>query len=80
MEVDLRDLALPPSPCTQDCPDRSGTCRLNCPHGYEDYIAKRKKVYAARQLRRKHLDDANAGIQKAVDKARREKLAHGKRR
>lgn len=76
MEVDLRDLALPPSPCTQDCPDRSGTCRLNCPHGYEDYIAKRKKVYAARAAAAEASRDATAGRRKASVKKARMKHNH----
>lgn len=77
----MLELVVPPSPCTPDCPDRSATCTVDgCQHGYEDYIAARNKVYEARKLRRQYLDDANAGIQKAMNKARREKLAHGKRR
>lgn len=46
MSVMLEHQSVPQSPCTPDCPDRSGDCMLHCPHGYAEYRAARDKVYA----------------------------------
>lgn len=51
----------PQSPCTPDCPDRSGNCMLHCPHGYAEYWAARDKVYAVRAAAAEASRDATAG-------------------
>lgn len=39
MSVMLEHPVTPQSPCTPDCPDRSGDCMLHCSHGYAAYRA-----------------------------------------
>ena len=39
----------PQSPCTPDCPDRSGDCMLHCSHGYAAYRAARIASAGKRQ-------------------------------
>lgn len=48
MSVMLEHQVTPQSPCTPDCPDRSGDCMLHCPHGYAEYRAARDKVGVCR--------------------------------
>lgn len=43
MSVMLEHQIVPQSPCTPDCPDRSGDCMLHCSHGYAEYRAARDK-------------------------------------
>lgn len=68
----------PQSPCTPDCPDRSGTCMLHCPHGYAEYRAARDKVYAARAATAEASRDATAGRRKAS--AKKARMAHRHKR
>ena len=67
MSVMMEHQVTPQSPCTPDCPDRSGDCMLHCSHGYAEYRAARDKVYAAR---------ASAGKRKASAKKARMKHRH----
>lgn len=74
MSVMLEHPVTPQSPCTPDCPDRSGDCMLHCPHGYAEYRAARDKVYAARAATAEASRIASAGKRQAsVKKAR---MAH----
>ena len=41
MSVMLEHQIVPQSPCTPDCPDRSGDCMLHCSHGYAPSIGRR---------------------------------------
>jgi hypothetical protein len=66
----------PQSPCTPDCPDRSGDCMLHCPHGYAEYRTARDKVYAARAAVAEALRIASAGKRKASVKKARMKHRH----
>lgn len=66
----------PQSPCTPDCPDRSGDCMLHCPHGYAEYRAARDKVYAARAAAAETSRIASAGRRKASAKKARMKHRH----
>ena len=68
MSVMMEHQVTPQSPCTPDCPDRSGDCMLHCSHGYAEYRAARDKVYAARA--------AAAGKRKASAKKARMKHRH----
>jgi hypothetical protein len=60
MSVMLEHQIVPQSPCTPDCPDRSGDCMLHCRHGYAEYRAARDKVYAARAAAAEASRDASA--------------------
>lgn len=60
-----------PCPCTPDCPDRHALCFSVC-KPYLEYDVRKKCKQAQ--------NDAYAGIKKTTDRARRAKLAHGKRR
>ena len=66
----------PQSPCTPDCPDRSGDCMLHCSHGYAEYRAARDKVYAARAAAAETSRIASAGKRKASEKKARMKHNH----
>ena len=68
----------PQSPCTPDCPDRSGDCMLHCPHGYAEYRAARGKVYAVRAAAAEASRDATAGKRKAS--AKKARMAHRHKR
>lgn len=72
MSVMLEHQSVPQSPCTPDCPDRSGDCMLHCSHGYAAYRAARdNKVYAARAATAEASRIASAGKRQAsVKKAR----------
>lgn len=76
MSVMLEHQIVPPSPCTPDCPDRSGDCMLHCPHGYAEYRTARDKVYAARAAAAEASRDATAGRRKASVKKARMKHRH----
>lgn len=76
MSVMLEHPVTPPSPCTPDCPDRSGTCMLHCPHGYAEYRAAWDKVYAVRAAAAEASRDASAGKRKASAKKARMKHRH----
>lgn len=59
MSVMLEHQIVPQSPCTPDCPDRSGDCMLHCSHGYAEYRAARdasagKRKASAKKARMKH--------------------------
>ena len=69
----------PQSPCTPDCPDRRALCFSAC-KPYLAYEKSRNAGYEVRKEQKRATNDAYAGIKKAISKARREKLAHGKRR
>lgn len=60
MSVMMEHQVTPQSPCTPDCPDRSGDCMLHCSHGYAEYRAARDKVYAARAAAAEASRDASA--------------------
>lgn len=78
MSVMLEYPVTPQSPCTPDCPDRSGDCMLHCAHGYAEYRAARDKVYAARAAAAEASRIASAGKRQAsVKKAR---MAHNHKR
>lgn len=68
----------PQSPCTPDCPDRSGDCMLHCPHGYAEYRAARDKVHAVRAAAAEASRDASAGKRKAS--AKKARMAHRHKR
>lgn len=68
-----------PCPCTPDCPDRRALCFSAC-KPYLEYEKSRNAGYKVRKEQKRATDDAYAGIKKAISKARRERLAHGKRR
>ena len=76
MSVMLEYPVTPQSPCTPDCPDRSGDCMLHCPHGYAEYRAARDKVYAARAATAEASRIASAGNRKASVKKARMKHRH----
>lgn len=77
MSVMLEHQVTPQSPCTPDCPDRSGDCMLHCRHGYAEYRAARDKVYdAARAAAAEASRDASAGKRKASAKKARMKHRH----
>jgi hypothetical protein len=76
MSVMLEYPVTPQSPCTPDCPDRSGDCMLHCPHGYAAYRAARDKVYAARAATAEASRIASAGNRKASVKKARMKHRH----
>lgn len=72
----IQEYAAPlPCPCTQDCPDRSGTCRLTCER-YKPYEAGKRAEYAARAKVKSAAEDASAGWRKAATKKKREKHNH----
>lgn len=71
MSVMLEHQVTPQSPCTPDCPDRSGDCMLHCPHGYAEYRAARAAAAETSRI-------ASAGKRQAsVKKAR---MAHRHKR
>lgn len=76
MSVMLEHQIVPQSPCTPDCPDRSGDCMLPCPHGYAEYRAARDKVYAARAAPAETSRIASAGKRQASVKKARMKHRH----
>lgn len=76
MSVTQEHQAVPQSPCTPDCPDRSGDCMLHCPHGYAAYRAARDKVYAVRAAAAEASRIASAGKRKASEKKARMKHNH----
>lgn len=69
MSVMLEHQVTPQSPCTPDCPDRSGDCMLHCRHGYAEYRAARAAAAEASR-------DASAGKRKASAKKARMKHRH----
>lgn len=66
-------------PCTPDCPDRRALCFAAC-KPYLEYEKSRNAGYEVRKKCKQEMNDAYAGIKKVTDRARRAKLAHGKRR
>ena len=75
MSVMLEHAFALPCPCTQDCPDRSGTCRLTCER-YKPYEAGKRAEYAARTRVKAAAEDASAGWRKAATRKKREKHKH----
>lgn len=73
MSVMWEHKAVPPCPCTPDCPDRSGECMLHCSHGYAEYRAARDAAYDQKVKAAEASHCASAGKRKAsVKKARME--------
>lgn len=68
-----------PCPCTPDCLDRRALCFAAC-KPYLEYEKSRNAGYEVRKKCKQEMNDAYAGIKKTTDRARRAKLAHGKRR
>ncbi len=79
MSVTLEHHVTIPCPCTPDCTDRRALCFSAC-KPYLEYEKSRNAGYEVRKEQKRATDDAYAGIKKATDRARRAKLAHGRRR
>lgn len=77
MSVMLEHASALPCPCTQDCPDRHGTCRLTC-EWYKPYEAGKRAEYAARAKVKAAAEDATAGWRKAAIRKQRSKHNHGR--
>lgn len=65
-------------PCVPDCPDRSSACRTICAK-YKTHATWKKLEYKKRAKIKETNDIVYAGYRKAIERARRMKLAHGKR-
>lgn len=71
--------AVPPCPCTPDCPDRRALCFSTC-EAYREYEVSRNAAYETRAKVRRQTDDAMADLKRTAVKSLRERAKRGRRR